>query len=577
MSAQPPSIIFGQRAKSGSDDSGSNDLQEMVGKLLSILRYRRWLFAMPLLTGIMGVLLVSLFIPRQYVLRTLFERRDDPVLIKLVANSPFSFEMQRQALRYNIAGSAALSNAIDQAGMNPAAVSPGRVEASKQALINHLSTAVQVSVVNSTPNYDLIELRYTGDKPEAAEKLLPILRDNYIQKTQSAIRNVQDQAQQFFSQEVEKRRTQAARMQAELSQVLMDQPEVDPDRPEWLSERLLAENLALEQLSRQKHELVTEIKARQDYLGQLDEQQAQGKLPSQAVFSTKVVENPQRASLAAQIAQITTEIADAKTLRHMKDTHPYIESLNKKLAQLHIEFERAGQQIAGGVVSGSSEQASPWDSERKRIGMEMKTFEGKLEQIERDLASHQTAKSQLEGQKSTVFERQQTHALRRQELENLKADLNVWQSKLEEINRAMAAENVDRGVRFTTIEESRRPSTPANPKLTGQLMISVAVGLAIAALAVFLRELLDRSFRNPARVRQLLGIPVLETVEEIVVRPSPRLWLTRYVLPATAAVQTCAILVLGWLLYLSLERPEAYARWVQTLTARLGDVGIFLT
>ena len=38
--------------------------------------------------------------------------------------------------------------------------------------------------------------------------------------------------------------------------------------------------------------------------------------------------------------------------------------------------------------------------------------------------------------------------------------------------------------------------------------------LGLAAFLVFIRELLDRSLRHPARVRQLLGIPVLEAIGE---------------------------------------------------------------
>jgi uncharacterized protein involved in exopolysaccharide biosynthesis len=555
--------MLSQRVKPASEDLTGGDLQQLVGRVLSILRYRRWLFALPLLTGIMAVLAVGLLVPRQYVLRTVFERRDDPVLLKLVANSPFSVEIQRQALRFNVTGHGAVREAIEQSGLDYAGLSPEQAQAREQELTTQFTRGLQIGVINSGPNHDLIEMKYTGGQPELAQKVVSTLRDNYIQRTRAAARDMQQQAQQFFSDEVEKRRNLAVRMQAELNQVVISQPEVDPRRPDWLHERLLAENLALEQLNREKQEILTDIQARRDYLMQIDEHQAKGNLPARA-FATQVIDSPQRRSIQAQISRIEGELTDARIVRRMKDTHPHVDGLIKKLEQLSMQLEQVGQEIASSSVEPEG-NSGPWDHERNRIEMELKTFQGKLEQVELAVAARQTAKDRLDGQKSTVFERQQAHMLRQHELENVKAELNIWRSKLEEINRVMAAENVDRGVRFTTIEECRLPIRPNSPKLQATLLLSGGVGLALAIVAVFLRELFDRSLRSPERVSQLLGIPVLETIGEILVRPSPRRWLTKYLMPATAVVQACVVLSLGWLLYLNLEHPHTYARWVETL------------
>lgn len=573
MSSQSPSILLGQRVKPAADELTNSDLQQMVGKLMSILRYRRWLFIIPLLTGVLVVLGGSLFMPRQYLLRTVFERRDDPVLLKLVANSPYTFEMQRHAFRYSVIGQTAVQEALDGIGPLPAGSSGARLGSDRSAVMADLLTGLSVSLLNSTPNYDLIELRYSGEQLGLAEKLLPALRENYIRRTQATLRDVQQQAQKFFFDQVEDQRAQVARMQAELTRTVMDQPEVDPGRPEWLQERIIGENLAVEQLGRSKNEVLTEIQAREEYLRQIDEQQKAGKLPSGSAFTTREIDSPQRTQLKGHIGQVMAQLADAKTIRRMKDTHPHVEALNQKLLQLQIEFEQTGRV----VKSTASEGQSPWDAERNRVDMELKGLRGKHEQYERDLVAHQTARAELEAQKTTLFERQQTFSLKQQELDNIKTNLTVWQGKLDEINRVLTAENVDRGLRFATIEDCRRPSKPSSPKLAATMLLSGAVGLGLAVALVFLRELFDRSFRDPARVRQLLGIPVLEAIGEIVVRRSPASWVVGYIPPALALTQTCAILALSWLVYLRLERPEAYVGWVQTIGARITEMRVWLT
>lgn len=576
MNSQSPSIILGQRIRPAPDDLSGNDLQQVVGKVLAILRYRRWVFVLPLLTGMGLVLAVSLCTPRQYVLRTVFERRDDPILLKLVANSPFNPEIQRQALRFNVIGYAPVERALGQIGLDFEGLDPEQVSARKRALTAEIVPGLHVGVINSNPNYDLIELRYTGSRPEIAEKLVGVLKDNYIQQTRSATRDLQQQAQQFFANEVEQRRSEAVRMQAELNQISVEQPELDPNRPDWLHERLLAENLAIEQLSRQKHETLTEIQLREEYLQQVDKRQADGAPGGPAAFLTRAIDSPQRQMLANQMAQIRTQIADAKTVRQMKDTHPHVAALNRKLEQLMLEFEGADREITASMPDPSPAPA-PWDGEHSRIGLELRSLRNKLDQVERDLAAHQTTKEHLESQKATLFERRQALMVRQQEIENARADLRIWQTKLEEINRVMAVESVDRGVRFNTIEEVRPPGKPVTPKLGATFMLSSGVGLALAVLAVFLRELMDRSLRSPARVGQVLGIPVLETIEEILVRPSPRRWIGRYVLPTTVVLQAGLVLMLGWLLYLSLERPATYHRWLEKLGTACPPLNHWLT
>lgn len=566
MSSQAPTILLGQRVKPPADELTGSDLQQMVGKLLSILRYRRWLFALPLLTGIMAVLGGSLFVPRQYLLRTVFERRDDPVLLKLVSNSPYTFELQRHAFRYSIMGQAAIEEGLDMLAAQEPAWSDLISAVGRRPLVNELGANLAVIVSNSNPNYDLFELRYTGERLDLAERLLPILRENYIRRTQASLRSVQQQAQAFFLNQVEEKRGLAARRQAELTQVTLDQPEVDPNKPEYLHQRILAEERAIEELNRSRQEVAAEIEAREEYLRQVDEQQREGRLPTGSPLTTRLVETPRLAQLQAAIAQVKSEIADAKTVRHMKDTHPHVESLNRKLVQLQIEFEQTERPVA----ATADRDESPWDAERSRVAMDLKGLTVRREQYERDLAAHREARAELEAQKLTLFERQQKFTLQRQELETLKTDLGVWQGKLEEINRIMEAESLDRGVRFVNVEECRRPSKPSTPKLQATFVLSGAVGLALAVALVFLRELLDRSFRNPARVRQLLGIPVLEAIGEIGVRRSPRNWLIKLTPPTIALVQTCCIVALSWLVYLRLERPEAYANWLQTLSTWSG-------
>jgi hypothetical protein len=92
--------------------------------------------------------------------------------------------------------------------------------------------------------------------------------------------------------------------------------------------------------------------------------------------------------------------------------------------------------------------------------------------------------------------------------------------------------------------------------------LSAGIGLALGAATVFLREMFDRTLRDPARVRQSLGIPVLETIGEIRVGAQTG-WVKREVmLPVIAGAETIALAAISIIVFTSLQQPELYDRFL---------------
>ena len=60
MSTQPTSIILGPRYGNAADEATASDLQHVIGRVMAVLSQRRWLFVIPLLTGMLVSLAISL-------------------------------------------------------------------------------------------------------------------------------------------------------------------------------------------------------------------------------------------------------------------------------------------------------------------------------------------------------------------------------------------------------------------------------------------------------------------------------------------------------------------------------------
>ncbi|MEP0841794.1 MAG: hypothetical protein HRF43_03680 [Phycisphaerae bacterium] len=576
MSTRLASIVLNPGAVGAREGAETSDLQLMAGKVLAVLRQRRWLFIVPLLTGVLASLIFSLTLPRRYQLSTIFERRDDMVITKLVSeNSPYSFATLRQSLTINLAGYNAVSEAVEQLGLTrdfprePSGELTPEGRARKQSLVLRLSRELNVNLLEKSNLLDLIEVRYAGDDPELGVRLVTQLRENYVRNTSAWIGDILTKSRSFFQEEVARRAEQAARMEAELLETSLKHPGVDPTDPNLLHEKLLRENTAIEDLQRRKAEIQSNIEARREYLQELQTSRSGAAARRPADLSPTLLRNPEYQRIRQEIETLRAQIADARTLRKMKDEHPELKALIQKLGQLESQQARIPETLGASEGGPEPSPRDPVESDLRRTNMELKSLSEVLAQIDRELPKRQAERARLEAEQGSLFERRQAFMMRQQELQAAKSDLLAWTKHLETIARVLTAESKDRGIRFSTVEEARRPHKPTSPTLVGIFTLSGSVGLALAVVIVFLREILDRSFRSAARVRQTLGIPVLETIGEIP-EPGPSGWLkVRTFLPLLASIEVAALVVVILAVYLSVEEPAVFEQWSARVVSTL--------
>lgn len=587
MSTQPTSLMLGQRLQALQGEPVTSDLQQVVGKVIVILSHRRWLFVIPLLTGTLMTLAASLTLPREYRLRTIFERRDDvPITHLISSSSPYSFETLRRSLWLNILGYKALDTAIENLGLTedfPRDASGALTEegqAKKNKLIASLSGSLTVNLLEKSENLDLIEISYTGDNPRLGREVVSQLKDNYIATTLEQIAGILYKSRDFFEEHAQTRREKVARMQAELLDISAKHPGVNPSAPQALDQKRLINEQTRENLAMRRDEAKEKLDNFVAYLEDLDRRAAtaaeNGEEPSMVGTAGlgNQIPNPRHTKLTKQIDEVKATIADAKSLRRMTDEHPYVSGLRAKLEQLRNELSQTPRTVnrpaEETTVAASPENPGPpvlkpWEAERRRVEAEIETLRGSLANFDKRLAELTEERDFLEQEQAMLFERRQDFLMRNQALQNARSDLQIWVSHVDSVNRVITAEEDNRGIGFATVEEARLPSRPVSPTIKGIFMLTAGVGIALGAAAVFLREVFDRSFRDPTKVRQSLGIPVLETIGEIPGSRRPGLLNRPMLMPAIATLETLLVIGTGTLVLMSLNQPKTYDRIVATL------------
>jgi polysaccharide biosynthesis transport protein len=96
-----------------------------------------------------------------------------------------------------------------------------------------------------------------------------------------------------------------------------------------------------------------------------------------------------------------------------------------------------------------------------------------------------------------------------------------YQGILAKQTEAKVSQNLEterKGERFTLIEPPQPPEKPISPNRPLIAALGIFVSLALGVGAVAARETLDASVRGPSDIRQLLQVPALASIPNIVTR-----------------------------------------------------------
>ena len=204
--------------------------------------------------------------------------------------------------------------------------------------------------------------------------------------------------------------------------------------------------------------------------------------------------------------------------------HPDIVRAQKQIADLEKRIEKMKAQEAGGNVSGS-------EISKKKKG------EGKTEtesdpfykEMEDQLIATELEIKRLNGEDSKInakiaeFQRRVENTPARElDMTNLTRDYQnakeTYQSLLKKSQEAQQAENLERrqkGEQFKVIDPARIPEKPMQGKVLKILLFGLLLGMGSGFGMAFIREQMDRSFRDAGDLEATMEFKVLANIPKI--------------------------------------------------------------
>lgn len=576
------STVLGRVDPGAEEDRPFAEIRRAFHDALRILFLHRWAFFIPFCTVTCVAFILSLYYPRQYRAQTTFERRNDPVMTNLpLAGGAATFKHFRNTIQRDLTSTECLEEVVDRLGWmrdatrdESGALTPTSAR-KRTSLAQALFPLLSVTVTSPTEELDIVTITYTGPDPTIGVRLVDEIKHTYVRRTMAWIHDYLISQRDYFQRELDLAATELGQAQRRETALRLENPLVDPGNPAALSMELTQREMERRELQLRQREYQAELASLEQLLIGLSPVALDGP-PAPALGQTGHAGaiNPQVVRLKSEMARIDAEMATLQDSRGMTDLHPEIQKLLDRrrivAASLETAKDHPGESVAAVpapllALPAATDPAfgpEPETAEQARIASQIAAVRSKAKDVEISLEANQLALDRYTQAKRAVYDKQEEFNEVLNAVGQARQRYQQVQTTLANIAPAITAVEQDRLLQFSADQPARGSSIPVSPSAGTVVLMALLAGAAAGIVFVVLAEILDGVFRSSAQVAKSLGLPMLESIDEIVTGRDRRAqFFRRAVLSPLAIVCFLGLAGLtGSMAYLSIQQPWTYQR-----------------
>ena len=203
-------------------------------------------------------------------------------------------------------------------------------------------------------------------------------------------------------------------------------------------------------------------------------------------------------SYEAQLEDLKKQLADLQS--RYTDKHPDIVQTKKRIADLEKNKETRSVKN---------------DPRYRELEISLAETDRQIRRMRQEGEKISAQIGQYRGRIEGATQREQEMITMLQEYGNTRLQYDTLIKKSEEAQQAENLERRQKGEQFRVIDPARMPEKPFQPDIPKVLLIGLFAGLGCGLGGIFIREQLDRSFRDPEDVEVTLGLKVLANIPKI--------------------------------------------------------------
>jgi len=573
----------GLRTEASDDDRPLAEVRKNLSEVWRMVSLHRWMFFVPFCIVTSGAFVASLYYPRTYRARTTFERKDDPVIMNLpMSAGAASFKLFRNTMMRDLTSTEYMSEVVEKIGLLDDAdrTASGKLtEAGKRrrtGLARSLGGTLKINTHTPSELIDVITITYTGPDPKIGRKLVAQAKRTYIRRTMEWIHNFLAKQRDYFQREAELAMAELRVAERQEMRIKLDNPLIAAGDASQVSAQIAQLKIERRALELRLREYQSELDARKQMLAALGDQMpidSPPRIEASVVSFGAVPPSEESLEILSLLESTNEKIDKLQRERGMTDQHPTIVELVATRASLHDRLSRQRDLDRQLVVNEPGVSPTPpnaaltpaareWQRSRNELGVRIAAQKRKIKEVRIDLDTNDQAIARLNKAKTEMFDRREEFDQVHDRVVKAKQRLAQHEKTLAGIVPAIKTIEQGRLLQFSEGSPASGGVTPISPKSTSIVLLALLAGVAAGVVFVVLAELVDGIFRSSTHVARSLGLPVLDSIDEIVTGQDRRKLLVHRTVVAPLLVVGCLCVtgLTGSMAYLSLKRPWAYER-----------------
>jgi succinoglycan biosynthesis transport protein ExoP len=455
---------------------------------LELLKRRKWVLLMSLVTGLVAAGLLFVLLPKVYRSSTLIliESQKVPTdYIKPVVVD--TIEERLITIQQQILSRTLLQKIIEEFGLYRDDLRRTPLE----DVIEQMRKDIKVTTVDDSMhrNIQAFTISYDGDNPLTVMQVTNKLASLFIEENLKVREQLVEGTSEFLEHELLAVKEKLDRQEAEISAYKRRHMGTLPQQAEALM--------------RQLDRLHIELQSESDTVRMLAEKRDILRDSATAPVTGSGSRRDVALSPRARLRQLRYELAQLRA--EYKETYPDIMRIKREIKDLEELIAKRGSKASLEELEEELSPTADGDTELRAVDAEVKVRKQRRLELEEQIKG-------LERRLETIPMREQELASLVRDYENTKLRYQTLLSNKEQAKVSQNLEKRQKGEQFRILDPANLPIKPVKPDPLRVFLGGIIAGLAIGGGAVWWLDFRNLPFRRPEEVEAGIGIPVFATI-----------------------------------------------------------------
>lgn len=500
--------------------------QRTAGEILQMLRRRKWLILLPILTMTAAIGYVVNKLPSVFESKTILAVSAPTISEKVVQSLTEDDLSQRlQTIRTEVTSRNSLEPMIVKYDLFKLERNAGEP---MEMIIAKMYKNIEVEVDKNDEDQKVASftIKYRDRSPEAARNVTAELASKYVNAQILQSTEVAKETRDFLDTELAKAKQTLDEKDRERLQVMMNNVEILPEAVQGLIAQREGLQTREETLSKEKEGLINEKGRVLDSIRSLNSQMrliedfGEKETQDTAKQVGRLENNPAYITLIQKRAELLSKVENLKTVRGLRDKHPDVIAANNDVAKLNNEIEELKKNVEKNVADASQSTSRKADLQKKNLEIEKQKEEGKISLIDQQITNKDNDLRANAGQIQMIDEKINASPNVKVALEGINTQFQSAKQTYDELLKKKndAALQVNResnaqGETVRVVDAANLPSSPVAPKKSVLTAMGAGIGLAIGLFLAGIFEI-PRLFKIQSieDAKHYTGLPVLASV-----------------------------------------------------------------